>query len=217
MSEEKVSMIKVIPFSGKQVDWQVWSKKFLTRSRRKGYNDILQGKDSVPPDSEDLTAISDDDTCKAKEKLRDLNEEAYEDLILSITGETDAGRVAFQIVRGSKSKIKDGDAHEAWTRLTKKYEKKTAPSRLILKKQFANSKLQSWKHDPDVWLTQLEDLLLQINNAGGNVTDEDVMEQVVTNLPRLYEVVTIPLAKHIGSSSDPLTIDELQDELNLRF
>ena len=109
-----------------------------------------------------MTVISDDDTHKAKEKLRDLNEEAYEDLILSITGETDAGRVAFQIVRGSKSKIKDSDTHEAWTRLTKKYEKKTTPLRLILKKQFANSKLQSWKHDPDIWLTQLEDLQLQI-------------------------------------------------------
>ena len=43
------------------------------------------------------------------------------------------------------------------------------------------------------------------------------MKQVVTNLPRLYEVVTIPLVKRIGSSSDPLTIDELRDELNLRF
>ena len=38
------------------------------------------------------------------------------------------------------STIKDGDAREAWTRLEKKYEKKTAPSRLILKKQFVNSK-----------------------------------------------------------------------------
>ena len=66
----------------------------MAQSHRKGYKDILQGKDSVPPDSEDLTVIFDDDTCKAKEKLRDLNEEAYEDLILSITGETDAGCVA---------------------------------------------------------------------------------------------------------------------------
>ena len=147
MSDEKISTIKVIPFSGKQVDWQVWSEKFLARSRRKGYKSILQGKAVVPPDSLSLASIADTDSRKEKQKLRDLNEEAYEDLILSINGDSESGRVAFQIVRGSKtSAIKDGDAREAWTRLEKKYEKKTAPSRLILKKQFVNSKLKSWKN-----------------------------------------------------------------------
>ena len=218
MSDEKISTIKVIPFSGKQVDWQVWSEKFLARSRRKGYKSILQGKAVVPPDCLSLVSIADTDSRKEKQKLRDLNEEAYEDLILSINGDSESGRVAFQIVRGSKtSAIKDGDAREAWTRLEKKYEKKTAPSRLILKKQFVNSKLKSWKNDPDVWLTQLEDLQLQIINAGGNLSDEDVMEQVINNLPRSYDIVTIPMAKRIGARSNPLTINELRDELNLRF
>jgi len=58
MSEEKgASSIKVIPFSGKAVDWPVWSEKFLARARRKGYKKILIGKVVVPDDLDDLSAI----------------------------------------------------------------------------------------------------------------------------------------------------------------
>ena len=40
-----------------------------------------------------------------------MNEDAYEDLILSIKGETEIGRVVFQIVRGAKTdELADGDA-----------------------------------------------------------------------------------------------------------
>ena len=49
------------------------------------------------------------------------------------------------------------------------------------------------------------------------MSDEDVMEQAINNLPRSYDIVTIPMAKRIGAWSNPLTIDELCDELNLHF
>lgn len=48
MSEDRgTTSIKVIPFSGKAVDWPVWSEKFLARARRKGYKNILLGKEVV--------------------------------------------------------------------------------------------------------------------------------------------------------------------------
>ena len=73
--------IKVIPFSGKAVDWPVWNEKFLARARRKGYKKILLGKDIVPDDAVDLNAITDKNEKKEKKKLRELNEDACEDLI----------------------------------------------------------------------------------------------------------------------------------------
>ena len=96
MSEDKgTTSIKVIPFSGKAIDWPVWSEKFLARARRKGYKKILLGKEVVPDDEADLSTIADAGERKRKEKLRELNEDAYEDLILSINGETEVERVVF--------------------------------------------------------------------------------------------------------------------------
>ena len=71
MSEDRgTTIIKVIPFSGKAVDWPVWSEKFLARARRKGYKKILLGKEKDPDDAIDLDAITDADEKKKKEKLR---------------------------------------------------------------------------------------------------------------------------------------------------
>ena len=82
----------------------------------------------------DLADLSDEDK-KKHVKLRKLNEEAYEDLVLAINGETEVGRAVFQLIRGSKSeKFKDGSASEAWKRLVDKFEPKKAPNRLQKKR-----------------------------------------------------------------------------------
>jgi hypothetical protein len=124
MSEEKSSLtIRVIPFSGKSVDWPIWSEKFLARAKRKGYKNILLGKTKVPRDAVDITKNEDGTRATSKEieerkNLRKLNEEAYEDLILSVEGTTEAGRVVFQLIRSSKTaNFSEGDASEAWSRL----------------------------------------------------------------------------------------------------
>ena len=189
MSDDRgTTSIKVIPFSGKAVDWPVWSEKFLARARRKGYKKILLGKEVVPDDATDLTTIIDADERKKKEKVRELNEDAYEDLILSINGETEVGRVVFQLVRGSKTKaLADGDSKEAWTRLTGKFEAHTAPSRLLLKGKINSLRLK-YKQDPEIFISVLEDLVLQYNQAGGNWSDEETLEHICGNLPSVEQV-----------------------------
>ena len=52
MFDETEKGIKIEPFSGKQIDWQVWSEQFLARARRKGFKDILRGKETVPSDGD---------------------------------------------------------------------------------------------------------------------------------------------------------------------
>ena len=127
---------------------------------------------------------------KKKEKLRELNEDAYEDLILNINGETEVG-VVFQLVRGSKTKaLADGDSKEAWTRLTEKFEAHTAPSRLLLKRKINSLRLKC-KQDPETFISVLEDVVLQYNQAGGNWSDEVTLEHICGNLPSVYEVIFI--------------------------
>jgi len=40
--------IRIIPFSGKQQDWRMWSKKFLARALMKGYKEVLLGTVQEP-------------------------------------------------------------------------------------------------------------------------------------------------------------------------
>jgi len=62
--------IRVLPFSGKEKDWRMWSRKFLAASVAKGYREAV---DPIDP----LTDANDDE-----------NRKAYSDLMLSMIDET---------------------------------------------------------------------------------------------------------------------------------
>ena len=155
---DTASSIKVIPFTGKKIDWSVWSEKFLARANRRGYKELLIGNMQNPGDDEKPDDSEPETVKEEYKKKRDLNQLAYEDLILCIDGNTETGRVAFQCVKGSKTpKIEAGDCALAWKRLNNKFAPKTAPSRLSLRNQFMLCNLQT-RQDPDEWVTHLEDL-----------------------------------------------------------
>ena len=213
MDEVDKSMIKLAPFSGKQSDWAIWREKFMARARRKAYKDVLLGKTPVPPESDVLSA-----TDKEKLAARKANNAAFEDLLLLIDGEQAAGRVAFNIVRGSKtSELTDGDAALAWKRLSDKYEPKSAPSRLALKNEFTSKVLKNANSDPDAWLTELEDLRVRLIAAGSKMDDEELLEHVLNNLPKEYEIVVSKLEDRLGATTDPLTIEDVRSALNLKY
>ena len=87
--EQEEKSIRVLTFSGKDEDWDMWSKKFLAIAQRKKYKDVLTGKKQIPKEDEDLT---DDE----EKKAREANEKAYSDLILSCTDE-----ISFGLVEGA--------------------------------------------------------------------------------------------------------------------
>ena len=137
MSSE-LAIGKIITFSGRRVEWPLWSEKFKARANRKGYKGILVGSHDyiVPTDNEDIELETDKEKKRRMYELRRLNEEAYEDLVLAVDGKTDVGRLVFQLIRGSKSKdYAEGSAREAWKRITDKFEPKKAPNRLQKKKK----------------------------------------------------------------------------------
>jgi len=171
----------------------------------------------VPDDATDWNAIIDADEKNKKENLRELNEDSYEDLILSINGETEVGRVVFHLVRGSKTKaLSDGDYKEAWTRLTGRFDAHAAPYRLLLKSKINSLRLK-YKQDPEIFISVLEDLVPQYNQAGGKWSDEDTLEHICGNIPSVYEVVIHPLEKRIGASTNSLIVIKLRGELKLKY
>ena len=92
MSDISDKDISKFTFGGKHVDWPVWSEKFMARAWKKKYNSILTGDVVVPNDSivvDESTTIG-----ETQKNLRDLNQNAFIDLVLLIDGTTEAGRVA---------------------------------------------------------------------------------------------------------------------------
>jgi hypothetical protein len=139
-------------------------------------------------------------------------------LLLLIDGEQASGRVAFNIVRGAKtSDLTDGDAALAWKRLSDKYEPKSAPSRLALKNEFNSKVLKNANSDPHAWLTELEDLRVRLLAAGSRMGDDELLEHVLNSLPKEYEIVVSKLEDRLGSTTDPLSIEDVRSALNLKY
>ena len=210
---------KIITFSGKRVEWPLWSEKFKARANRKGYKGILTGETNhiVPPDNVDISLEPDTDKKKWKQELRRLNEEAYEDLVLAVDGKTDVGRLVFQLIRSSKNKdYAEGSAREAWKRITDKFEPKKAPNRLQKKKKIQALKLK-YGQDPDIYISVLEDMITQYVDAGGRWDDDETLEHICGNLPKCYDAVIAPLEKRIGDKTNPLGLEELREDLNLKY
>jgi len=78
-------------------------------------------------------------------------------------------------------------------------------------------KLTSELDDPDVWLTTLEDLKNQLINSGSNMTDDDLLEHALNNVPKAYDVEVTMMEERLGATENPLTILELCERLNLRY
>jgi hypothetical protein len=52
---------------------------------------------------------------------------------------------------------------------------------------------------------------------GYHIMDSQVMVKVLINLTNDYELQIVLMEKHIENKENPLTIDELQEELSLRY
>jgi len=201
MSVVEEKNLKVIAFSGKQDDWKFWEVNFLARARRKGFSEILLGKETIPKDDEkfDLTNPVE----KAKSKICEKNELAFKELILLIDTTRGDGHVTFQAVCCCKNK--NGNAANAWAWLTAKYMPNVAPIKLELKSEFQQSKLWNVTQDPIIWILELESLHAQLKGIKSDILDEDFMIHVLNGLSVEYKVQVSKLEEQFGSTSNPLT------------
>ena len=49
------------------------------------------------------------------------------------------------------------------------------------------------------------------------MTDIDLIEHVLNNSPERYEISVFKLEDRIGNSTNPVTIDQLRNKLNLKY
>jgi hypothetical protein len=47
--------------------------------------------------------------------------------------------------------------------------------------------------------------------------DDELLEHVLNNLPKEYEIVVSKLEDRLGAANDPLTIEDVRSALNLKY
>lgn len=172
----------------------------------------------IPTASEEVLldpTVSDD---AVKLKIAAKNEEAYSDLILSMMYGTPHGNVAFDIVRQAVSKpdYPNGNAEDAMARLKKRYQPDTAPELARLHKLFYGTR-QKRNQDPDLYISYLEDLRFGMAEMHSQMSDDQFLLHVLNNLNKEYENQVNLIERRVGAISSPLTIEEMRDELCLRY
>jgi hypothetical protein len=205
----KLETIRELPFSGKDSDYRMWSRQFLARAVKKGYKKILEGTEQVPAEDEDIP----DDTDANKKKLlaRQMNEEAYSDLLLSMKTEA-----AFNLVdEATTADLPNGSAKVAWDNLNKRYLPKDTATRAMLKEEFENDKLTDVTKDPGEWIAHLETIKSRLKNAGTTISDEDFLIKILSSLPEEYTTVADLLHKDL--SDNKLDLAHLKAELDAKY
>lgn len=188
-----IKAIRILPFSGKEEDWNRWSKTFLATATAKGHRDVIKPTDPT------------------KDADSDANVQVYNDLILSCQDDITFGIVDEAI----STKFPDGDARLAWKNLTEKFEPSTGASKVQLKQEFHQCKMGSVNEDPELWITQLELKRRRLKVLGTTIDDEDLFLHILNHLPKEYETV-VELCEEELSGGD-LTLPKLKERLRARF
>ena len=89
MSEEKDDLknIKVYKFNNMKEGWHEFALKFRVIADSRGYDDIIEGKETPPDEKEDLEITDKDDAAVKKSKkdkqiMRATNKKGYRDLVM---------------------------------------------------------------------------------------------------------------------------------------
>jgi gag-polypeptide of LTR copia-type len=128
----------------------------------------------------------DKDSDMGKKNLNaiELNKVAYTELLLSIDVKTSNSKIAFNIVKGCKSKDHpDGNAAIAWNKVKNNCKQMSAPSMVKLDKQFRDSVLKKGE-DPEVWITQLEDICVRLEDMGSGISERQFMIHILNSVLR---------------------------------
>jgi hypothetical protein len=104
----------------------------------------------------------------------------------------------------------------AWQRLKNKFEPSSAPSLVKLEKQFRQCSLKKGQ-DPDIWITELEDYRIKLEELGSRIYDNQFILHILNNMTEDYDLHLALMEKRVMDKSNPLTIDEIRDDINLRF
>jgi hypothetical protein len=71
--------------------------------------------------------------------------------------------------------------------------------------------------NPEIWITELEDLRIRLEDMGSTISDNQFMIHVLNNVTTDYDLQLALMEKRVGDSDKPLSIEEIKAELSLCF
>jgi hypothetical protein len=101
-------------------------------------------------------------------------------------------------------------------KLRRKYDPISAPSLVKAERMFREYKLGK-DEDPDNRINNLEDLRVKLEPMGSRMTNDNFMIQVLNSLTAENGFQMLLLEKRIGHKEKPFSVEDLKEELNLRF
>jgi hypothetical protein len=151
-----------------------------------------------------------------KKVIIEFNDIAYIEFIISIDVKASSCYVAFNIIRGSKTKdYPDVSGAISWETFKIKYENISAPSMVKLENQFREISLKKGQ-DPEVRITELEDLCVKLENIGSCMPENQFMIHLLNNLTSDYDLQVALIERRVGNADKLITVEEVRENLNLR-
>ena len=183
-----LTTIRILGFSGKESDWNRWSKTFLAMAKVKGYKNELKADGAAPADP-------------------DKNEQAYNALMLSCQDD-----VTFGLVDEA-----GGDARLAWKLLETKFEPDTGMRKVELKREFQKRTLAQGE-DPEVWINELELIRRRLKNLKIDISDEDFILNVLNGATEEYELVVQLCEEDLSvGQGNALTTQKVRERFRQRY
>jgi hypothetical protein len=137
-------------------------------------------------------------------------------LIHSTDVRSSRAKVVFIIIKECNCRnYTDGNSALACDMLKNKFDPVSVPSLVKTERAFRKRKLEK-EEDPEIWITNLEELRLKQEDMESHKINSQFMVRVLTSLTNDYELQMVLMEKRIRNRKNPLTIDELEEELILR-
>ena len=180
----------------------------------RGYDDIIEGKETPPDEKEDLEITDKDDAAvkkskKDKQLVRAANKKGYRDLVMSTEG------ISLNIVENSTSdKLTKGDLKKAWERLERRWNPKTREDKVQFYTMSLHYKLENVKQRPMDWLAFMEKKRTELTNTGHIMDDETFITHLLNSLPQAeYEGAILIIKERLRSRScDLAEIEQLLED-----
>ena len=221
--KKESSSHKYLTFDGKRSNFIYWDEKFLAKAEKEELIDVIIGEVKIPACGVDYNTKTDDSgdftdgpSDSAKEILKN-NRAAYSLLVNCINTDTSEGISAFNIVVKTKNpQYPSGNVRQAYLNLKKKYEPTTELDKGNLLRAFYAFELRSG-NPPDSYITRLERMRIQLENMGVTIEEDVFLHQIINNLSADYVEIAQNLSTRVGSKIDPLTLEELRDQLTIYY
>ena len=172
-ADKEGDVVRLVKFDGTDDHWHEWSVKTLALAKIRGFKKTLTT--DTKPCTDAIYETTNDDAIK---KIYDLNDKAYQLLVMSCSG------IAFGLVNQAKTNdLQDGNAYLAWKNLKDRYSPNQTSDLIALSGQFNKCSLKNKDQDPDEWFIELELLRTRMKLIDTKFTkqDEELMAHILAN------------------------------------